>query len=108
MQEYTFTVTIAGGITESYEVRVDDNAPLGENFQALYRLTVEHGDPLPIYHEDKATGTKIKIIWSFSWGADDDQSAEPLVQRLSLREQGVIPGAVIYAHEKEIVGASNG
>jgi len=108
MEKYTFKVTIAGGITESYEVFIDDKAPLRECFQALYRLTLEYGDPLPTYHEDRSTGKRIPIIWSFSWGAEDDQSAEPLVQRLSLREQGVIPGAVIYTSEKEIVGAKHG
>lgn len=105
MQEHTFIVT--GGTFESdreYLVDADENIQLMDVFARVVAASRETDSPIPLTRR-LANGDEREIEWEFVWSDPAADIVEELAPQLSLKEQGVLPGAEIIISADSVVGS---
>jgi len=103
MPEYTFILVIPYRKKREYLVSVDDTVPLMDAFDQVVQASRGTLSEIPETIPDLG-GIDVELHWMFSWGVPGSNAVEMLAETLSLREQGVLPGAEIIVKDDESVG----
>lgn len=106
MQEYTFIIEGIFKVSREYVVDADENIRLMDVFADVVAASRDTGNAIPTTRR-MTTGEVIEILWSFAWSDPNDDVEEELVPHLSLKEQGVLPGAEIIVSDVSLVGSGS-
>jgi len=104
MQEHTFIIQGIFKSSKEYLLDADENIQLMDVFADVVAASRETGNPIPTTRRI-ANGEAIEILWSFAWSDPSDDVVEELAPHLSLKDQGVLPGAEIIVSDKSLVGS---